>query len=138
MNKKINCKLEAGGKLSTWFPPGQLVELAAPENAPRRCEFMKNLFFNVFLMKHIVAFSYFWHFLEIQFFRILNIVVQPYDFWSLESKPFDTEKLTFMCSINFKIFDLFSFFVIFHNFRCGLTVWLFDCSILLEDPAMRM
>ena len=34
--KRITRKLEAGGKPSSWFPPGELVELSADKNIPQQ------------------------------------------------------------------------------------------------------
>ena len=64
-------------------------------------------------------------------FEVLDIMFSPNEFSVPENILFDTEKLTFECSINFEIFEnlqVFSFSVI-----VGLTLCLFGFCILLED-----
>ena len=57
--KNAETSLEAGGKPSTWFPPGALVELSTPENVPERTNYMKKLFVDSFFVTYILYFLHF-------------------------------------------------------------------------------
>ena len=130
-------KLEAGGKPSTWFPPGELVELSTSENVPERCNSMKILVLNRFL--RII----FFHFLNFDIFKKFSISKIEHHFSAIwicqdqKSISFRTEKLTFMVLLNFKILWNFWFLSCFIIFGVRVACFL-DCSFLLEHFCFKV
>ena len=62
--------LETADKPSTWFPPGELVELSTFTNVPKHYNSIKSLFFIIFQEGYFFIFSFFHIFEKFRFSKI--------------------------------------------------------------------
>ena len=81
----INNKLEAGGKPSTWFPPGELVELLTPKMCHNASILQKYKFKIVFYKSHHIIVLISTCFRN-SVFQISNSVFQPYELFKTRNR----------------------------------------------------